>query len=156
MEKKYYTFIDITDGPDAVKNITTELILTRPENREVGNGNKVLTCSAAFSNQTKALSKALGTEIRDNDGAVWADIQFWNDAATRFEKFLNGREKVKLILCGRLTLRTWETKNGEPAQRVCVSVRNWKDQHMTASPTTSESENFSDIASETDTDDMPF
>lgn len=140
-EKKYYTFTDITDGPDNVKNITADLTLTRPEVRELQDGKKVLTCSAAFSNQTKALSKALGVELQDNNGTVWVDVQFWEDHADRFQKFLNDREKVRVIVCGRLNKRTWTTKSGEQANRVQISVRNWNAVYTPSVPATSAASN---------------
>ena len=125
-EKKYYTWMDIAEGKDGQKLITVELTLSRPDLRDLQEGKKVLSCSAAISNGEQRIGKALGTELKAQDGTLWVEVQFWNDIADRFQKFLNGREKIRAIICGRLSLRTWTAKDGSPAQRVQISASNWR------------------------------
>ena len=125
-EKKFYTFIDIQDGTDGTKNCTTVVTLTKPEMKDLGDGKKILHCNAAISNQKNALSKALGSEIyASEDGTVWADVNFWNERADRMEKFVGDRTKVKVLICGKLSLRKWTAEDGSPRHRVQISVNNW-------------------------------
>ena len=123
--KKYYTFLNITEGKDGVKNCTVVLTLTRPELRNLQDDKKVLSCAAAISNRDKALADALGVEIQSQDGTVWCDVQFWNALADRFQKFMGERDKIRVVVCGRLSLRTWTGKDGNPAQRVQISANDW-------------------------------
>lgn len=135
-EKKFYTFVNITEGTEGTHNITAALTLTHPDYKELTSGKKVLTTSAAFSNREKMLSDALGTELKGQDGTLWADVNFWDNMAERFQKFLNGRDKVRLIVCGRLTLRKWTTKDGVEANRVQIAVNDWYQLPMTNAATT--------------------
>lgn len=125
-ENKFYTFLNVTDGPDGVKNCTTIVTLTRPELRTLQADKKVLTCSAAISNREKTLSSIFGQEISaSSDGTVWVDVQFWNSLADRFQKFLGERDKVRLVLCGRLSLRKWKDDDGNDHHKVQISVNDW-------------------------------
>lgn len=122
---KYYSFLNITDGPDGTKNATTVVTLTKPQLRELEGGKKVLTCPAALTNREKALSTALDCEVKANGDTVWVDVNFWNTLADRFQKFLGDREKVRVCVCGRLSVRKWTAKDGTEAQRVQLSATDW-------------------------------
>ena len=127
--KKYFTFLDVTDGPDGTKNCTTVVTLTRPELRELSEGKKVLSCAAPITNRDQFLNKVLNAQLvagGTNNDTVWADVEFWNALAERFQKFLGDRDKVKVLLCGRLSLREWATEDGQKRQRVRISVNNWQ------------------------------
>lgn len=124
-ERKFYSFLNITDGTDGVKNCTVALTLTRPELRELQDGKKVLTCPAAITNRSKILSNALGCEVKAQEDTVWVDVQFWNTLAERFQKFLGDRTKARVVICGRLSIRKWTAKDGTEAQRVQISVNDW-------------------------------
>ena len=156
-ERKFFTFLNITEGKDDVKNCTVALTLTRPELRELQDGKKVLTCPAAISNRDKILSDALGTEIKSDNDTVWCDVQFWNVLAERFQKFLGERDKVRVIICGRLSLRTWTAKDGTPAQRVQISANDWfalpTATATTATATVADQPNFEEVSTD---DDLPF
>lgn len=124
MANKFYSFLNITDGVDGVKDCTTIVTLSRPEMKELGEDKKVLRCAAAISNQDKVLSNALGCEITPNGDAVWVDVSFWNKNAERFQKFMGDRDKVRVVLCGRLSVRKW-TVEGSERVRVQIAASNW-------------------------------
>ena len=127
--RKFYTFLNVTDGADA-KNVTTVVTLSRFEMKELEENKKVLHCTAGITNKTKALSDALGCEVvatkNDNgDENVWIDVSFWNALAERFQKFVGDREKVRVVLCGRLSVRKWNAADGSERQRVQLSANDW-------------------------------
>lgn len=123
--KKYYTFLNITDGPDGIKNVTTIVTLSKPEMKELQDGKKVFHCVAPISNRDKAIANALGCEITPDNDTVWVDVSFWNERADRAEKFFGGRDKVKVVLCGRLSVRKWKAEDGTERQRVQISANDW-------------------------------
>ena len=124
-EKKFYSFLNVTDGPDGIKNCTTAVTLIHPELKDLGDGKKVLTCNASLSNREKMLASVLGCDIVHNDGTVWIDVQFWNNLAERFQKFLGDRDKVRVVLCGRLSVRKWTADDGTEKQKVQISANDW-------------------------------
>ena len=128
--RKFYSFLNVTDGADKVKNVTTVVTLSRFEMKDLEEGKKVLHCTAAISNRTKVLSDALGCEVvatkNENDNEnVWVDVSFWNALAERFQKFVGDREKVRVVLCGRLSVRKWNAADGTERQRVQISANDW-------------------------------
>ena len=124
-EKKFYSFLNVTDGPDGTKNCTTVVTLSRPELKQLQEEKKVLNCSAPLTNRDKALSAALGCEITSTNDTVWVDVNFWNDLADKFQKFIGDREKVRVVLCGRLSVRKWKTEDGKERCKPQISVNDW-------------------------------
>lgn len=130
MANTFYTSLNITKGENDTKNFTAILNIVKPKNtdfvRQIGDDKKVATYRTAFSNCEKKLSNALGVEITPNEkGAVWCDVDFWNALADRFQKFMGDRDSIRVVLMGRLTLDTWTTKDGTPAQRVRLSANDF-------------------------------
>ena len=122
--KKYYTFLNVTDGLEGVKNCTTIVTLSNFEMKDLEDGKKVLHCVAPVTNRDKALATALGAEITSKDDTVWVDVNFWNERAERFQKFVGDRKTVRVVLCGRLSLRKW-TVEGTEKQRVQIAGNDW-------------------------------
>lgn len=124
-EKKFYSFLNVTDGPDGTKNCTTVVTLIRPELKQIDDEKKVLQCSAALTNRDKALSQALGCEITPTGETVWVDVTFWNALADRFQKFIGDRDKVRVVLCGRISVRKWKGEDGKENQKIQISANDW-------------------------------
>jgi single-stranded DNA-binding protein len=122
---KYYSFISIADGADGSKNITTIVTLTRPEMKELEGDKKVFRCAAPISNRAKTLSNALGCELPQNEETTWVDVAFWNERAERAQKFFGDRTSVRVVLCGKLTVRKWKGEDGNERVRVQISANDW-------------------------------
>lgn len=155
-ERKYYTYMDIVDGKNDQKYVFTDLLITRLESKTTEDGKKVLSGSAAISNCEKKLSKAFGKEVYAKDGTVWADVSFWEDQAERLEKLLKGGDKVKVILTGRISLREWNTANGEPRQRVRINVNSWNANGRPAASNGATSEAQVETQTDAPNDECPF
>lgn len=127
--KRFFTFLDVTDGPDGTKYCTTIVTLTRPEFKELAEGKKVLTCAAPITNRDQFLNKVLNAQLvpgGNNKDTIWVDVEFWNALADRFQKFLGERDRIRVLVCGRLSLREWSSEDGQKRQRVRISANNWQ------------------------------
>lgn len=127
-EKKYYTFFKAnkcigTNGEFI--GVTTIVTLYNIQKKDV-NGKTLVTARTKISNQAKAMSAALGAEIHANeDGSVWCDVQFWEDRAERFLRYVGERERVKVVIVGAMNLRTFTKVDETEGQSVTINATDW-------------------------------
>ena len=128
--KKYYTFLSanrcIGTNDNEYIGVTAEITVAKLTDKVV-NGVNLVSGRAAITNRAKTLENVLGHEVTpDENGNVWIDVTFWDDRADRFKKYLNGREKVRLIVVGVLTYNEFTRGDGTKGASIGIKVSDWK------------------------------
>jgi hypothetical protein len=129
MEKKYYSFFNTnkcigSNGGEYV-GVTTQVTVSNFKDKVVGD-TVLVSGRAPITNRAGIISSVLGKEFTpDENGNIWVNVNFWGDKAEQFKKFLNGREKVRLVVVGSLTYREFTRNDGEPGLDVSIRVLDW-------------------------------
>lgn len=129
MEKKYYTFMNVnkcvgSNGNDFL-GITAQVTVSNFKDKMVGD-TPLVSGRAPIANRSNILSTVLEKEITpDSNGNVWVDVTFWGDRADRFKKYLNGREKVRVVLTGVLSCHEYTRSDGSTGIGVSIKVTDW-------------------------------
>lgn len=91
---------------------------------------RLMTGKMAINNRTKTINSLLGTDFEGE--TVWATVKFWRNCFDRFEKYYDKRTagttdavKMKVVVCGSLSLDTWEDNNGEVRKNLVINVMDW-------------------------------
>lgn len=127
--KKYYTFLSAnkcvgSNGNEFI-GVTTQITVGKLTDKKVGDVDLV-SGRAAITNRAKTLENVLGHEVTpDENGNVWVDVTFWGDRADRFKKYLNGREKVRLVVVGVLTYNEFVRGDGTKGTSIGIKVSDW-------------------------------
>ena len=127
-ERKYYTFFNAnkcvgTNGEFV--GITTIVTLSNIQKKDV-NGKTLVTARTRISNRSKTMSAVLGSEIHaEEDGSVWCDVTFWEDRAERFLRYVGDRERVRIVLIGAMSLRTFTRADETEGQSVTINATDW-------------------------------
>ena len=160
--KKYYTFLNIQkcEGKNGgtYNGVTAILNLTNIETKMTGDGKKVVTSRAAINNRTNLLNTALGCNLVDKDGAIWVSVDFWEDRAERFQKFICNNTKARLVIVGSIAARKFAKNDGTEGESVTIRVNDWQSlggtsEGATAAPATSTPQNNIPVVED---DDLPF
>lgn len=129
MEKKYYSFLNVnkcvgSNGNEFI-GVTTQVTVSNFRDKMVGD-TALVSGRAPIANRSNILSTVLGHEITpDEKGNVWVDVNIWGDRAERFKKYLNGREKVRVVLTGVLTYNEFTRADGSKGTGVSIKVTDW-------------------------------
>lgn len=128
MEKKFYTnikFFPCVDKNNAPYNgITVVLSLSNVQKKTVNEKNLV-TARGAINNRTKLINQTLGTAFPETDETVWVDVNFWEDRADRFVKFLGDREKVLVCIMGTARGRTFKKADETDGYAMTINADDW-------------------------------
>lgn len=123
-ERKFYTFINVTEDKDGAKNCTTVVNVSNPELKTTQAGKTVLVCRAPMNNCEKKINKALNCSFAEGE-TIWAEVQFWNEASERAAKFFGNKDHARLVICGRLSVNRWKNKEGKEYERIQIAVNDW-------------------------------
>lgn len=127
--KKYYSFMGIheaittIDGEDGPKKVTYKHIYldgtaSQLVQRHTTSGKTVLSGRIP-------INEALGTHFNESDDAVWASINFWGNTGERLGKYLNGRDKIRLLIEGRIEADPYTDRNNQAREGVKITVFDW-------------------------------
>lgn len=126
--KKYYTFIAINKcvgkNGGTFNDIAAVLNISNIQVKNAG-GKNLVTARAAINNRTKLINDALGCNLVDRDGVLWVDINFWEDRADRFQKFIGNQEKARLCIVGAVSARKYAKQDGTEGETVTITVNDW-------------------------------
>lgn len=90
---------------------------------------KLIRASMAVQNRAKAINYFLGTSFQeDSNEPIWLDVNFWEDRAERFEHMLEklgNPDKIKVVLVGSLTARTYTKNDKTTGVAVTLTVSDW-------------------------------
>lgn len=127
MADKYYSFFNgqrlKTEDGKVVVPVTTSVVVSSIKEREV-EGHRLVSGRAAISMRTRRIGSLLDVELPDEE-VLWVDVNFWDERAERFLKFLGDREKVKMCLVGSMKARTFNREDGTQGVGVSLSVQDW-------------------------------
>lgn len=126
-ERKFFSFFNgnhcvTKDGKEYI-GVTTCVVLSRIEEKDV-NGKKLVSARAAISNRTRTVANLLNVELPDEE-TLWVDVTLWEDRAERFAKFLAGRDKVRVVICGSLYSKEYDRQDGTKGIGVSINVNDW-------------------------------
>ena len=130
-EKKSYTFLNVVTalGKEDKKWLSATIIgtLTKIEQRMTPAGKDVVVGRMPINGRSKSINKLLGTSY-NNDDTVWVDVSVWEDRAVRFINMLqklNNPDKLRLVICGSLSKRTYKRKDETEGAAVSLAVQDW-------------------------------
>lgn len=127
MAEKYYSFFNgqrlKTEDGKVVVPVTTSVVVASIKEREV-EGHKLVSGRAAISMRNRRIASLLDVELPDEE-VLWVDVNFWDDRAERFLRFLGDREKVRMCLVGNMKARTFDREDGTQGVGVSLSVQDW-------------------------------
>ena len=128
MEKKFYTtmktFPCVGKNNAPYTGITVVLALSNIQQKDA-NGKKLVTARGAINNRTKLLNQALGTSFPETDETVWVDVNFWEERADRFLKFLGDREKVLVGIMGSASARKFKRTDETEGESIAITADDW-------------------------------
>lgn len=129
--KKYITFFNAVNAnkkEGTFVSATVGGLISRFRVQDA-KGKKLIRATMAVQNRAKAINYALGTSFsEDSDDPIWVDVNFWENRADRFEHMiekLGGPNKVKVVLVGSLTARTYTKNDGAEGVAVTLTVSDW-------------------------------
>ena len=128
MEKKFYTTIKafpcIAKNDTRYTGVTAVLGLSNIQQKDA-NGKKLVTARAAINNRTKFLNTTLGCAFPETDETVWVDVNFWEDRADRFAKFIGDREKALVCVMGTISAHKFQRQDGSDGYSITVTGDEW-------------------------------
>ena len=128
MEKKNFTTIKlypcISKNDSRYTGVTVVATISNIQVKDA-NGKQLVTARAAINNRTKLLNKELGTSYPETTETIWADVNFWEDRAERFQKFLGDRPKAWLCLMGTISARKFAKQDGTEGESIVITVDDW-------------------------------
>jgi single-stranded DNA-binding protein len=126
---KYYSFFNANTsiGSEDNKFISVTTIVTVSNFRDqMVDGTLLVSGRAPIANRSNIMSTVLNREVTpDENGNVWVDVTVWGDRAERFKKYLNGREKVRLVIVGTLAAKDFKRTDGTPGVSYGIKVTDW-------------------------------
>ena len=102
--KKVYSFVNLKKclGNKGEYTAITFIgnVISPSELTAKSNGNSVLSFKSVINNKGQYMSKALGMEIPEKDGAVWVRVSAWNKTGERLNNYLNTVSSSTLVITG--------------------------------------------------------
>lgn len=98
-----------------------------PNNKGNG-GHTILAGSMPLNNRVKAINRLLNSNFDEGKESVWLTVQMWDERAERFQKMItsfNNPKNFQLVLCGSLSLNTYNKKDGTEGKNLILNVQDW-------------------------------
>lgn len=130
-QKRYTTFLSMVNANKkngTFVSTTVGGLISRFSYRDV-NGKKLIRALMPIQNRAKAINRMLGTNFpEDTEDAIWVDVAFWEARADRFEHMLEklgNPDKIRVVLVGSLSARTYTKKDGGEGIALTLAVSDW-------------------------------